>query len=64
MSLAYRLGSSSLFNRPEEEIRPLKRVVFISVEGTSTEVAYFRYVEKFGKELHVETVCLMSRKEK
>ena len=38
MSLSYRLGSNSLFIRPHEDSIEPKRVVFLSTEGTKTEV--------------------------
>ena len=47
MSLPYRLGSSSLFVRTHEDSLEPKRVVFISTEGTKTEVQYFNFIEKY-----------------
>lgn len=41
MSLPFRLNCHSMFDRPNEETKQPKRVVFLSVEGTTTEVNYF-----------------------
>ena len=56
MSLSYRLGSNSLFTRPNEESKKPKRVVFLSTEGTSTEVCYFKYIERFREQLGIDTI--------
>ena len=57
MSLRYRLGSNKMFERPhEEDLLPPKRVVFISAEGTSTEVCYFTYVEQYREQLGIDAV--------
>lgn len=49
MSLSYRLGSRSLFVRPHEESVEPRRVVFLSTEGTKTEVQYFNFIEKIQR---------------
>ncbi|MDD2957566.1 MAG: RloB domain-containing protein [Lachnospiraceae bacterium] len=51
MSLPYRLGSSSLFVRTHEDSVEPKRVVFLSTEGTKTEVHYFNFIEKYRERL-------------
>lgn len=56
MSLPYRLGGNSIFERPNEESLKPKRIVFLSVEGTKTEVAYFRFVERFRETLGIEAI--------
>lgn len=56
MSLHYRLGSRSLFNRSTEETLTPKRVVFLSVEGTKTEVSYFNFIEKYREQLGVDNI--------
>ena len=56
MSLPYRLGTSSMFVRPNEDTVEPKRVVFLSVEGTRTEVCYFNFVEKYRKQLGIDAV--------
>ncbi len=57
MSLPYRLGSSSLFARPnDEDADKPSRVVFLSVEGTVTEVRYFNYIERYRKELGIDAI--------
>lgn len=56
MSLPYRLGSNSLFVRPNEESREPKRVIFLSAEGTSTEVCYFKYVERYREQLGIDAI--------
>jgi len=46
MGNVFRLKSSTMFVRADEEIKesPL-RVVFLSVEGNKTERQYFEYIE-------------------
>ena len=56
MSLTYRLGGRGVFERPNENSLKPKRIVFLSVEGTKTEVSYFRYVEKFREKLGIEAI--------
>ena len=56
MSLPYRLGSGSLFKRPKEDTLEPKRVVFLSAEGTVTEVQYFKYIEQYREQLGIDTI--------
>lgn len=56
MSLSYRLGGKGIFDRPNENSLKPKRIVFLSVEGTKTEVSYFRYIEKFREQLGIEAI--------
>lgn len=56
MSLPYRLGSSSLFVRTHEDSLEPKRVVFLSTEGTKTEVQYFNFIEKYREQLGVDAI--------
>lgn len=56
MSLPYRLGSGSLFKRPNEDSLKPKRVVFLSAEGTLTEVNYFKYIELYREKLGIDTI--------
>ena len=56
MSLSYSLKGSSIFERLNEETLEPKRIVFLSVEGTKTEVQYFRYVERFRKDLGISAI--------
>ena len=56
MSLSYRLGSNALFERPNEETKQPERVVFLSVEGTTTEVCYFKYVERNREALGIKAI--------
>lgn len=56
MSLPYRLGSSSLFVRSNEDSVEPKRVVFLSAEGTVTEVNYFKYIEKYRTQLGIDAI--------
>lgn len=56
MSLPFRLGSSSMLARLDEETAEPKRIVFLSVEGTKTEVSYFRYIEKFRENLGIKKI--------
>ena len=46
---SYRLGSSSLFTRTNEGSTEPKRVVFLSVEGTKTEVQYLHFIRKINE---------------
>ena len=54
--LSYRLGSSSLFVRTNEDSIEPKRVVFLSAEGTVTEVNYFKYIEKYRTQLGIDAI--------
>ena len=45
--LSYRLGSRSLFARTNENTVEPKRVVFLSTEGTKTEVQYLHLIEQY-----------------
>lgn len=56
MSLHYRLGGKSIFKRPNEESLKPKRIVFLSVEGTKTEVQYFRFIERFREKLGISAI--------
>lgn len=56
MSLPYRLGGKGIFERPNENSLKPKRIVFLSVEGTKTEVSYFRYIEKYREQLGIEAI--------
>lgn len=54
--LSYRLGSSSLFVRTNEESVEPKRVVFLSVEGTKTEVQYLHFIEQYREQLGINAI--------
>jgi len=56
MSQRYRLGSNKLFERPNEDSVKPKRVIFLSTEGTSTEVCYFNYVERYRDQLGIDAL--------
>ncbi len=56
MSLSYRLGSNSLFVRVHEDSVEPKRVVFLSTEGTKTEIHYFKYIEKYREQLGIDAI--------
>lgn len=56
MSLPYRLGSSALFVRTHEDSLEPKRVVFLSTEGTKTEVQYFNFIERYREKLGIDAV--------
>ena len=56
MSLPYRLGNKSMFVRPNEESIEPKRVVFLSVEGTKTEVCYFNFIQKYREQLGIDAI--------
>ncbi len=56
MSLPYRLGSRSLFVRTHEDSIEPKRVVFLSTEGTKTEVHYFNFIEKYREQLGIDAI--------
>ncbi|MBM6733535.1 RloB family protein [Megasphaera stantonii] len=56
MSLPYRLGGKGIFDRPNENSLRPKRIVFLSVEGTKTEVKYFQYIERFREQLGIEAI--------
>lgn len=45
-----------MFDRLNEETKKPKRVVFLSVEGTKTEVCYFQLVEQFREQLGIEAI--------
>lgn len=53
MNLPYRLSGKGIFERENEDSLKPKRIVFLSVEGTKTEVSYFRFIEKFRKEIGI-----------
>ena len=55
MGNVFRLKSSTMFVRADEEIKesPL-RVVFLSVEGNKTERQYFEYIEKYRDKLGIK----------
>lgn len=42
MPNTYRLNSHGMFDRRQD--RNMRRVIFLSVEGTKTEVEYFGYI--------------------
>ena len=50
---SYRLGSSSLFVRANEDSIEPKRVVFLSTEGTKTEVQYLHFIEQYRVQLGI-----------
>ncbi len=54
--LPYRLGSSSLFVRTNEDSVEPKRVVFLSTEGTKTEVQYFNFIEQYREQLKINAI--------
>ena len=54
--LPYRLGSSSLFVRTNEDSVEPKRVVFLSVEGTKTEVQYLHFIEQYREQLGINAI--------
>lgn len=56
MSLPYRLGSNSLFIRPHENSIEPRRVVFLSTEGTKTEVQYFKFIEKYREQIGIDAI--------
>ena len=56
MSLSYRLGSSSLFVRAREDSMEPKCVVFLSTEGTKTEVQYFKYIDKYREQIGINAI--------
>ncbi len=56
MSLPYRLGSRSLFVRANENSIEPKRVVFLSTEGTKTEVQYFNFIENYREQLGIDAI--------
>lgn len=56
MSLPYRLGTRSLFDRANENSIEPKRVVFLSTEGTKTEVQYFNFIEKYRERLGIDAI--------
>lgn len=56
MSLPYRLGSRSLFVRSNENLEEPKRVVFLSTEGTKTEVQYFNFIEKYREQIGIDAI--------
>lgn len=56
MSLPYRLGSRSLFVRAGEDSIEPKRVVFLSTEGTKTEVQYFHFIEQYREQIRIDAI--------
>lgn len=54
--LSYRLGSSSLFVRTNEDSIEPKRVVFLSTEGTKTEVQYLHFIEQYRERLGINAI--------
>lgn len=56
MSLPYRLSTNSVFSRPAEASKEPRRIVFLSVEGTKTEINYFTFVEKYRRELNIDAL--------
>ena len=52
----YRLHSNDMFQRREEGLLDVDKVVFLSVEGNDTEVDYFNNLEKFRKELGINSM--------
>lgn len=53
---SYRLGSSSLFVRANEDSIEPKRVVFLSTEGTKTEVQYLHFIEQYREQLGINAI--------
>ena len=56
MTISYRLGSRAMFVRPNEGLSKPKHVVFLSVEGTKTEISYFNYVKKYREKLGINAM--------
>ena len=56
MSSPYRLGGRCMFERPNEGTQRPKRVFFLSVEGTTTEVQYFHCIERYKRELEINAI--------
>lgn len=56
MNPNYRLRCNKLFERENEGSLTPKRVVFLSVEGTKTEVQYFELVQKYKAEMKVNAI--------
>ena len=54
--LSYRLGSRSLFARPNENSTDAKRVVFLSVEGSKTEAQYLNFIEEYRDQLGINAI--------
>ena len=54
--LSYRLGSSSLFARTNENTVEPKRVVFLSTEGTKTEVQSLHFIEQYRNQLGINAI--------
>lgn len=54
--LSYRLGSRSLFTRPNENSTDAKRVVFLSVEGSKTEAQYLNFIEEYRDRLGINAI--------
>ena len=54
MPNTYRLNSHGMFDRRQD--RNMRRVIFLSVEGTKTEVEYFGYINKYKTSLGVESI--------
>ena len=56
MAISHRLHSP-MDQRPDEGIeQPLKRIVFLSVEGSKTEKQYFHYINKYRQQLSIDSV--------
>lgn len=53
---ALSIRGKSIFKRPNEESLKPKRIVFLSVEGTKTEVQYFRFIERFREKLGISAI--------
>ena len=54
--LSYRLGSSSLFVRTNENSVEPRRVIFLSAEGTKTEVQYLHFIEQYREQLGINAI--------
>jgi hypothetical protein len=54
MNNAYRL-SSNAFDRKEPHEDP-KRVIWLSVEGTKTEIKYFTFLERYKSEIGINPI--------
>ncbi len=56
MTISRRLHSS-MFIRPDDEINELpKRIVFLSVEGNTTEKDYFKFIQKFRTKIGIDAL--------
>lgn len=54
--LSHRLGSNSLFVRTNEDSVEPRRVVFLSTEGTKTEVQYLHFIEQYRAQLGINAI--------